>query len=96
MFTRTDAMASVKVGHDEFIVIDHVHSHNVRRNNVAPSRDPPHLQKRAKFFDVSFFFLFFFIKKATEPATTIVLSSDEFHDDVLPSLPLAGAFGSGD
>jgi hypothetical protein len=93
----TDAMASVKVGHDEFIVIDHVYGHIVKtRNNVAPTRDPPHLQKPAKFFDASFFFLFFFIKKATEPATTIVLSSYYFQQLVLPSLRCGGAIGSGD
>ena len=31
MFTMTDAMVNVKVGHDEFIVIDHVHNHNVKK-----------------------------------------------------------------
>lgn len=41
--------------------------------------------KGAEFFSAGL--LFFFIKKATEPATTIVLSSDNFHGDVLPSTP---------
>lgn len=52
-----------------------------------PEQEPHRLGiKGCRFFRPSPFFFFLYRKKATEPATTIVLSSDVFHDDVLPSV----------